>query len=130
MQVEDLTGEALDYWVAMAMDRDAPRVDASGCTVAGEQGGAPVPFAPSSSWADGGPIVERLPFAAFERDGARGPWRAVLHRAVPAAGERCTFNQSGPTLLVAAMRTLVASTFGDDVPDLDMTRPRGVPPSV
>ncbi|EGD06486.1 hypothetical protein B1M_01162, partial [Burkholderia sp. TJI49] len=76
------------------------------------------------------PLVERLPFAAFERDGACGPWRAVLHRAVPAAGERCTFNQSGPTLLVAAMRTLVASTFGDDVPDLDMTRPRGVPPSV
>jgi len=48
----------------------------------------------------------------------------VLHRAVPAAGERCTFNQAGPTLLVAAMRTLVASTFGDDVPDLDMARPR------
>ncbi|MBR8209595.1 hypothetical protein LGN01_31670 [Burkholderia cenocepacia] len=30
----------------------------------------------------------------------------------------------GPTLLVAAMCPLVASTFGDDVPDLDMTRPR------
>ncbi|HIE4841433.1 TPA: phage protein NinX family protein, partial [Burkholderia multivorans] len=71
MQVEDLTGAALDYWVAMAIDRAAPRVDASGCTVAGESGGAPVPFAPSSSWADGGPIVERLPFAAFEREGGR-----------------------------------------------------------
>ncbi|OXH93063.1 hypothetical protein CA830_09825, partial [Burkholderia multivorans] len=55
MQVEDLTGAALDYWVAMAIDRAAPRVDASGCMVAGEPGGAPVPFAPSSSWADGGP---------------------------------------------------------------------------
>nr|WP_174434221.1 hypothetical protein [Burkholderia metallica] len=40
------------------------------------------------------------------------------------AGGRCTFSQSGPMLLVAAMRTLVASTFGDDVPDLDMARPR------
>ncbi len=84
----------------------------------------PTPFAPSSSWADGGPIVERLPFAAFECEGGRGAWRAVLHRAVPAAGERCTFNHAGPTLLVAAMRTLVAPTFGDDVPDLDMALPR------
>ncbi|MBR8233435.1 hypothetical protein K6W26_20485 [Burkholderia sp. AU42008] len=47
-------------------------------------GGVSPSFAPSS-WADGGPIVERPPFAA--------------------------------------MRTLVASTFGDDVPDLDMARP-------
>ncbi|KAB0645743.1 DUF2591 domain-containing protein, partial [Burkholderia territorii] len=75
MQVEDLTGAALDYWVAMAEDYDGPRVDASGCTVVREPGGAPVPFAPSLSWVDGGPIVERLPFAAFERDGAHGPWR-------------------------------------------------------
>nr|WP_247682343.1 phage protein NinX family protein [Burkholderia sp. Tr-862] len=108
----------------MAEDLGAPRVDAGGCTVIREPGGAPAPYAPSSSWADGGPLVERLPFGAFERDGGHGAWRAVLHRAVPAAGERCTFNQSGPTLLVAAMRTLVASTFGDDVPDLDMSTPR------
>ncbi|MCA3785291.1 phage protein NinX family protein, partial [Burkholderia sp.] len=107
-----------------AEGHDAPRADASGCTSIRAAGGVPTPFAPSSSWADGGPIVERLPFDAFERDGGRGPWRAVLHRAVPAAGERCTFNQSGPTLLVAAMRTLVASTFGDDLPDLDMALPR------
>ncbi len=38
-------------------------------------------------------------------------------------GGRRTFSQSGPMLLVAAMRTLVASTFGDDVPDLDMSKP-------
>ncbi|MBR8037183.1 DUF2591 family protein [Burkholderia cenocepacia] len=124
MQVQDLTGARLDYWVAIMEGHEAPRADASGCTSIRAAGGVPTPFAPSSSWADGGPIVERLPFAAFERDGGRGAWRAVLHRAVPAAGERCTFNQAGPTLLVAAMRTLVASTFGDDVPDLDMTRPR------
>ncbi|KVF19653.1 hypothetical protein WJ07_22930 [Burkholderia vietnamiensis] len=124
MQVRELSGAALDFWVAMAQALDAPRVDAAGCTVIREPGGAPAPYAPSSAWADGGPLVERLPFGAFERDGGRGAWRAVLHRAVPAAGERCTFNQSGPTLLVAAMRTLVASTFGDDVPDLDMSKPR------
>ncbi|MCA3873133.1 MAG: DUF2591 family protein [Burkholderia sp.] len=68
---------------------------------------------------NGGPIVERRPFDAFERDGGRRPSRAVLHRAVPAAGERCTFNPSGPTLLVAAMCALVASTCGDDLPDLE-----------
>ncbi|MGU7781108.1 phage protein NinX family protein [Burkholderia sp. PU8-34] len=124
MQVQDLTGASLDYWVAVAEGLGAPRVDDAGCRAVREVDGAPVRFAPSSSWDDGGPLVERLPFAAFERDGGRGAWRAVLHRAVPAAGERCTFNQSGPTLLIAAMRTLVASTFGDDVPDLDMTKAR------
>ncbi len=123
-QVRDLTGAPLDYWVAVAQGHDAPRADASGCTSIRAAGAAPAPFAPSTSWTDGSPIVERLPFAAFEREGGRGAWRAVLHRAVPAAGERCTFNQSGPTLRVAAMRTLVASTFDDDVPDLDMPRPR------
>lgn len=123
MQVQDLAGATRDYWVAMAEDLVAPRIDTSRCTVIREPGGVPTSFAPPSSWADGGPIVERLPFAAFERDGGRGAWRAVLHRAVPAAGERCTFNQSGPTPPFAAMRTLVASTFGDDVPDLDMARP-------
>ncbi|WP_175829162.1 phage protein NinX family protein [Burkholderia cepacia] len=122
MQVRDLTGAPLDYRVAVAQGHDAPRADASGCTSIRAAGAAPAPFVPSASWTDGGPIVERLPFAAFER--GRGAWRAVLHRAVPAAGERCTFNQSGPTLRVAAIRTLVASTFGDDVPDLDMPRPR------
>lgn len=124
MQVQDLTGASLDFWVAMALELGAPRVGAAGCTAIRAVGGVPVPFAPSSSWPDGGPLVERLPFGAFERDGGHGGWRAVLHRAVPAAGERCTFNQSGPTLLIAAMRTLVASTFGDDVPDLDMSKPR------
>ncbi|TCW85873.1 hypothetical protein C5O80_08740 [Burkholderia sp. SRS-46] len=124
MQVQDLTGAPLDYWVAMAEGLGAPRVADGACLAIRDAGGAPVPFAPSSSWTDGGPLVERRPFAAFERDGGRGAWRAVLHRAVPSAGERCTFNQSGPTLLVAAMRTLVAAAFGDDVPDLDMTKAR------
>ncbi|AXF25208.1 hypothetical protein CUJ89_26375 [Burkholderia pyrrocinia] len=124
MQVQELAGAALDYWVAVAEGLGAPHVVDGACLAVRAAGGAPAPFAPSLSWADGGPIVERLPFAAFERDGGRGAWRAVLHRAVPAAGERCTFNQTGQTLLVAAMRTLVASTFGDDVPDLDMSTPR------
>lgn len=122
MQVQHLTGAPLDYWVAMAQGLGAPRVDETGCVAIRDAGGVPAHFAPSSSWADGGPIVERVPFAALEREGGRGAWRAVLYRAVPSAGERCTFDQSGPTLLIAAMRTLVASTFGDDVPDLDMTK--------
>lgn len=124
MQVRDLTGAPPDYCVAIAQGHNALRADASGCTSIRAAGAALASFVPSTSWTDGGPIVERLPFAAFEREGGRGAWRAVLHWAVPAAGERCTFNQSGPTLRVAAMRTLVASTVGDDAPDLDMPRPR------
>lgn len=77
MQVQELSGAALDFWVAMAQALDAPRVDAAGCTVIREPGGAPASYAPSSAWADGGPLVERLSFGAFERDGGRGAWRVA-----------------------------------------------------
>lgn len=78
MQVQDLTGAALDYWVALAEGLGAPCVAGGACRAIRETGGASVSFAPSSSWTDGGPIVERLPFDAFERDGGRGAWRSLL----------------------------------------------------
>ncbi|MBN3774808.1 DUF2591 domain-containing protein, partial [Burkholderia sp. Se-20378] len=53
MQVQELTGAPLDYWVAVAEGHDAPRADASGCTSIRTAGGVPTPFAPSMSWADG-----------------------------------------------------------------------------
>ncbi|RQQ10249.1 DUF2591 domain-containing protein [Burkholderia stagnalis] len=61
MQVQDLSGAPLDYWVAVAEGLGAPRVADGICRAIRGAGGVPVSFAPSSSWADGGPLVERLP---------------------------------------------------------------------
>lgn len=57
-------------------------------------------FAPSTSWTDGGPIIdrERIKLEPWEYDSewqADGIW--------------------GPTPLIAAMRAYVASRFGDEV---------------
>ncbi|WP_221624574.1 hypothetical protein [Burkholderia sp. Bp8963] len=40
MQVQDLTGAALDYWVAMVEGLGAPRVDDAGCRAVRVAGGA------------------------------------------------------------------------------------------
>ena len=67
---------------------------------------------PSSSWAQGGPIIER------ERIGVRwtyssaynsGAWVSMVPR-----GDHAT-SQLGPTPLIAAMRAFVASKLGDEV---------------
>jgi len=57
-------------------------------------------FKPSTSWAIGGPIIEREGIGVFPLGNERG-WAAGL--------------QSGPTPLIAAMRCYVASRLGDEV---------------
>lgn len=123
MKTSELTGALLDCWVARARGIDpkniriAPLIFGSGaepmCQVLtgfDDDPGAFAfrPFQPSTSWAQGGPIIEREkmtvePFG----DG----WGAGI-------GDVYTkWYLEGPTLLVAAMRAYVASEFGDEVPD-------------
>lgn len=68
---------------------------------------------PSKNWADGGPIIDKFDITV-------GPWTtspAMAHMV----GEITTNNPRviGPTKLIAAMRCLVFSKFGDevDIPD-------------
>ncbi len=100
MKTSALTGAALDWAVAMC------------------EGVVDGLYIPSTSWAQGGPIIEReriewqwLPATDKQHQyGARKPSLGGLNR---------TFCMDGPTVLIAAMRCYVASKLGDeiDVPD-------------
>jgi hypothetical protein len=73
-----------------------------------------VDHAPSTDWAEGGPIGESEEIHAF----TQYP-RSPIAPLVWYARRRGSFQMSGPTQLVAVMRCLVASKLGPaiDVPD-------------
>jgi hypothetical protein len=96
MKTADLTGAVLDYWVARADGTD-PTVDSQ------------MTFAPSTTWAHGGPIIEREKIMVVWNDGG---WIAGVTAFVDGPKGHVS---KGPTALIAAMRAYVASKFGDDV---------------
>lgn len=122
MDVNSLSGELLDYWVARAEAESIPdemerspsgdislvRMGLHGESWAALWRHPNFRFRPSSDWAQGGPIIER------ERI-----------RLVPGADEWVadhmsdagTFIGVDAASLVAAMRAYVASQFGGEVPD-------------
>ncbi|WP_175867876.1 phage protein NinX family protein [Burkholderia diffusa] len=120
MKVADLDGKLLDYWAARADGRPLPSewdsANGDGVLV-GTGAGDLERFSPSTDWAQGGPIIDHVPFGIFER--VDEGWAAGIYR--PQAGMRdlCIAYQTGDTLLIAAMRAYVASKFGEEVPDED-----------
>jgi hypothetical protein len=66
---------------------------------------------PSSVWEDGGPIIEREPWAMPRLNTNPG----ALHLGKFAASTPGGFDYYGPTPLIAAMRAYVASKFGEEV---------------
>lgn len=69
-------------------------------------------YAPSTKWAQGGPIIEREAITVSQGS-------PVLGLEWMACDRGSTHIQHGPTYLIAAMRCYVASKLGDevDVPD-------------
>jgi hypothetical protein len=115
-KVSELAGAELDYWVAKALGHNvimfagAPKVmdwQKQGSLIRGN------PFMPSTHWAQGGPLIEEHKIS-IERCGnpATGDTRAYAYMI----GTELE-GQYGETALEAAMRALVASHFGDTVPD-------------
>jgi hypothetical protein len=70
-----------------------------------------VAFKYSTDWAQGGPIIERE-MLQITNDGAG--WGAG-YRGGKHFNDPESHYQTGPTLLIAAMRCLVASKLGDEV---------------
>jgi hypothetical protein len=116
IKTSELTGAALDWAVAKA-DGSIP-FDEDGPVCWKEDGyghASRCAWAPSTNWAQGGPIIEREGISVFCGGlGATGYWNAYyadrdewhdvdLHKQV------------GPTPLVAGMRCYVASKLGDEV---------------
>lgn len=114
-RVFELEGAELDYWVARAIGHDAEigqytesgnpvcRIkdwNRPGTRVNGSR------FEPSTDWAHGGPIIEYEAIGFHPISDAE--WMAEEHIT-------CCRGR-GLTPLVAAMRALVASKFGQDVP--------------
>ena len=109
MKTSDLIGPALDWAVAKAQGCD----DLLVVTYSGADGRKyqatkeGFTHAPSTNWAQGGPIIEREWIALLPpRHPSTAPWRTYI---------AMNDEYEGPTPLIAAMRCFVASKLGDEV---------------
>lgn len=113
--ISQLTGPALEWAVSKALGRTDVRVDDDGELVGDDS------FDYTTDWALAGPIIEAQGVCLVSEARDHTVWsarygyaRQVLH----IAPTRLVFtycNQRGPTPLIAAMRSVVASKFGDAV---------------
>jgi hypothetical protein len=126
MKTSELTGAALDWAVAKATKRldtvirDPARLGTSITDVGTDDDGALwvyVPgnkrapytkWSPSTDWAQSGPIIEREKITVGAPGDMGGSWVAW-----PGLNEHLLV--TGPTPLIAAMRSFVASKLGDEV---------------
>lgn len=119
MKTAELTGAALDWAVAVALEvqfgegRVVKVCRHEATTPAwlemeNSPGAAPRfhRFGPSTDWAQGGPIIDREKLALSQ-------WPGSPYAHVP---NKSQHGQYGATPLIAAMRCYVASKLGDDVP--------------
>ena len=117
MKTSELTGAALDWAVAKC----------EGATDAWRSGapflwdgvpciriyGHDVDYAPSSDWAQGGPLIEREKIDLQCWDAHSMPWKASIDGDTDAG--IALYVEYGPTPLIAAMRCYVASKLGDEI---------------
>jgi hypothetical protein len=116
MKTNELTGSALDWAVATCLEIkvtfDSWGVYYIGKVVRDDDGlGCPMPFEPSTDWAQGGPIIE-----SEEMTLSHSPYDHVFYgRSRPWCAEKKGRIEYGPTPLIAAMRCYVASKLGNDI---------------
>lgn len=116
MKTAELEGPLLDYHVALAMGHlwRRPRDEFEGYNAwqAYERAfGNPTPPY-STDWAFGGPVIESQEISV--RPVYMGVATGLFFNESASGWEELT----GPTMLIAAMRALVAFHFGHDVPDI------------
>ncbi|KVS52233.1 hypothetical protein WK39_26605 [Burkholderia cepacia] len=106
MKVSELKCDQLDYWVGRAELEEfkGRRLDAEVIAAVKAKLGADLPFWPSRDWRIGGRIIERERISIIERG---DHWFADARGA----------SEVGSSPLEAAMRAYVASKFGDEVGD-------------
>lgn len=121
MKVADLTGVALDYWVARSLHdfvREIHFTD-SGNTVAvrGTDRGRPWDgrFTPSTSWDAASVVLERTQRLEVQEPAHQ---RGSAHCVVQFEGSDRTVEGRGESFRIALLRAFVASRFGDTVGDV------------
>jgi Protein of unknown function (DUF2591) len=120
MNVADLNGLALDYWVARSLHdfvREIYFTD-SGDTVSirGNDRGRPWDgrFTPSSSWEAAAAVLERVRRLEVRERTSTG----AAHCVAEFQGGHRTVEGRGDSLQAALLRAFVASRFGDSVDDV------------
>jgi len=110
MKVHNLAGALLDFWSAKAAGMPQPRLVDGVCMIGSS------PYRPSASWADGGPLLEREAISVFRYPDLDSWHACVEFNFIREEGLSTKHYYQGPTPLVAAMRCLIASKLGNEVP--------------
>jgi hypothetical protein len=110
MKTSELTGAKLDLWVARALELEPIIGEPEGFFFWNDDNGLHSGwFAPSTDWAQGGPLIA---LHKINLECPIGDWYASIK--IGPADVACG---AGPTPLIAAMRAYVSGTIGDTVPD-------------
>jgi hypothetical protein len=121
MRVSELSGALLAEWVARAngwkVERDGDDEEAG--LICWDGNGEPFSFGelgyrPDLNWAQGGPLLDKFD-VAFLRGAATGEICAFIGPVGPSEFDEDWM--TGPDRLIAAGRAIVASVYGDTVPD-------------
>ena len=111
MKTDELTGAALDWAVAKCEGKDKDCEIHVGNVWYGRVTSGFIQYKPSTSWAQGGAIIERE-LISLECYFDRVEWCAWTPAPEQPTGESFAY---GETPLIAAMRCYVASKLGDEV---------------
>lgn len=103
MKTAELTGAALDWAVAKLERRNPVLVGGRVMRMPQSKFHTPRWLSYSTSWEQGGPIIEKVKIELYRY---AGYWGAHAPGG---------YGQEGPTPLIAAMRCYVASKLGDEV---------------
>lgn len=109
VKVNEASGPVLDWMVAKCEEANVGEGYYTGIVLRDGE----VKYAPSTDWAQGGPVIEREEIATqcCYTDGELTGWIADSRKLNDDEG----MEQFGPTPLVAAMRCYVASKLGEEV---------------
>lgn len=115
MKVSELEGAELDYWVAVTVGRHHRDDVTRYITLEREAHPHLEPYAPSTDWSQGGPIIEQfdMTLEGSLGQGADKQWLAMTPSSIHDASWAQAYGQ---TALVAAMRAVVACKYGEEVP--------------
>ena len=116
VRTSELTGPALRYAVAFAQDWNGARTHSNLAVMLEVQG-----YRPDLLWEQGGPVIEREGIALWLSSWSEKGWWAAADKRwmdLPADSEEFMVMPDpwhGPTPLVAAMRCVVGTEFGDEI---------------
>ena len=120
-KVSELEGAELDYWVARVEATVGQRVHIMGGSCYIDPGPGLRLFAPSTNWAQGGPLIEKYTLALFQETVFQkgSTWNAGME--IYCGDGNCIYMENwsiGDTPLQAICRAVVRSVFGDEVEDV------------